>query len=81
MTSISADIDADDVLEQLSAPEVARLFKRHMPNQGVTVGPGMGEGDKASERFIEDAYLAAKALADCPPAIRDLFWHVHGRAI
>lgn len=81
MTSISVDIDADDILGQLSTREVEQLFKRHLPNQGVTVGPGLGEGDKTSERFVEAAYLAAKSFADCPQAIRDLMWHVHGRAI
>lgn len=75
------DIDADDVLEQLSEHEVAQLFKRHMPKLGVTVGQGMGEGDKVTDRYVEEAYLAAKSLADCPAAIRDLLWNVHGRAI
>lgn len=79
--SASIDVDADEVIEQLSAREVAELFKRHLPKQGLSVPMGSGDGDKRLDRYVEDAYRAAKSMPDCPPAIRDLFWHVHGRAI
>jgi hypothetical protein len=78
---VSVDIDPDDVLGQMDTKEVVELFEQHFPRQSVIVRQGMGDGDKPLSRFIEDAYLAAKAMPDCPPAIRDLLWHVHGRAI
>ena len=36
-------------------------------------------GDHA--RTIESAFLSAKSMPDCPQALKDLFWHVHGLAM
>lgn len=79
--SAEVEVDVDEVIERLSQKQVTELFKRHLPKQGVSVPQGSGDGDKRLDHYIEDAYRAAKAMPDCPAAIRDLFWHVHGRAI
>lgn len=78
---VSVDIDPGDVLGQMDETEIVELFEQHFPRQRVICRQGMGDGDKPLARFVEDAYLAAKAMPDCPPAIRELLWHVHGRAI
>jgi len=79
--SVSIDVDPDEVIEQLDDREKAELFQKHMPRESVVVRQGLGEGDKPLSRFVEDAYLAAKALPNLPRELADLFWHVHGRAI
>lgn len=80
--SAEVEVDVDDVIERLTQREVAELFKRHMPKQGVSVPPGVGEGDNArANTIIERAYIAARQMADLPREVADLFWHVHGRAI
>lgn len=75
-------IGPDDIAEALEhasmkdkAAIAAKLF-------GGGVPFGSGDGDMArAATVIERAFLAAKALPNCPPEIAELFWVVHGRAM
>jgi hypothetical protein len=78
---VNVPVDVDDLLSDLSDSELREVFEAHFPREKVIALQGMGDGDKPLSRTVEDAYLAAKALPDCPQPIRDLLWRVHGRAI
>lgn len=81
----AVDVDLEDVLEDYSEAEALATFERHFstraPAKGSSVPVGFGTGDPPPDRYIDAAYLAAKAMPDCPRPIADLFWHVHGRAL
>lgn len=79
--TMSVDADVDDVIERLTTKELTAVISKHLPKTGISVERGLGEGDPQVERFVENAFLAAKAMPDCPKAILDLLWHVHGKAI
>lgn len=81
-TEVEIDVTLKEIADQLTAEQLAEIIG-FMKNKGkpTSVPVGMGKGDPPEFRYIEAAYLAAKAMDNCPPAIRDLLWYVHGRAI
>ena len=79
--TVSAEVDVEDVIEDIPVTLLEKELKRRAPRTGLTVEHGMGEGDIQPQRYVESAFLAAKALPDCPQALKDMFWHVFGRAI
>ena len=81
-TEVDVDVDVRDVLNCLNDAEAIEVARIVLPRTGVAVPFGLGEGDTSiAERFVEQAYLAARRVPDLPREIADLFWHVHGRAI
>ena len=71
------EFDPGDYLHEVRTNElIAELARRDK-----VVPPGAGDGDISSSRRVEEAFIAAKAMPDCPQAIKDLFWYVHGRAM
>jgi hypothetical protein len=78
---VDVDVDANELLQQLEQEEVLDVLGKHLEQRGVDTPIGMGDGDPTRSRLIEQAFLAAKSLPDCPKPIRDLFYLVHGRAM
>lgn len=80
--SVDVEVDVYDVLESLEDHEIVEILgERKGSELALPVATGSGPGDPPPSRYVEAAFLAAKALPDCPPAIKDLFWHVFGRAL
>lgn len=76
MTTVSIDVDLNDVLSRLDDDEVRELLSDYGAPAFV------GEGDAARrEHIIERAYTVALNLPELPREIRDLFWLVHDRAL
>ena len=71
------EVDIECLVDSLDGEELVEIVK----DAGYDVRP-LGDGDSArAENLIERAYLAVRRMADVPAEVRDLFWHVHGRAI
>lgn len=68
-----AEVHVDDVIEKLTDDELLACVRARMPHSAAT--------DRQPEHYVEAAFLAAKALPNCPRELVDLFWHVHGRAM
>lgn len=80
--SVDAYVDPNDVLEGLREDDLIELFSRHVPDRGVLVPLGIGDGDLSQlQGCVDRAFEAARAMPDCPQAIKDLLWRIHGRAI
>ena len=71
-------VSAGEVLPQF--PEDA-LLDAYLKKRGTQRREGVKLMPAEKRRVIENAYLAAKRLADLPNEIKDLFWIVHGRAL
>ncbi len=71
-------VDVDEVLPKF--PEDA-LLDAYLKKRGTQRRVGVKLMPAEKRRVIENAYLAAKRLADLPNEIKDLFWIVHGRAL
>ena len=82
MPYVRVHIDADDVLEELSDSEIEEELKRRRKTVDLSVPLGAGDGDASFlRRLVDQAEFAARSLGDCPMPIKDLLWHVHGRAL
>jgi hypothetical protein len=79
--NVDVDVEIDSVLDALTDDDIVEIFKQRFPSRSVAVPQGAGDGDRQPQQYVEAAFLAAKALPDCPREISDLFWHVHGRAM
>ena len=73
MPSVYVEVEMDEFTDREILDEV-KARKLHIP-----CSPGEGD-DERRENLIERAFLAAKALPDCPRELSDMFWLVHGRA-
>lgn len=71
------EIDIEDYLHEVSTKHLVDELAR----RDKSVPRRMGDGDIPASRYVEEAFLAAKAMGECPQAIKDLLWHVHGRAM
>lgn len=71
------EIEIEEYLHEVSTKDLVE----ELASRDKSVPRGMGDGDTPASRYVEDAFLAAKAMGDCPQAIKDLLWHVHGRAM
>lgn len=82
MPYVSVHIDAEDVLEELSDTDIEKELKRRQKTLALSVPLGAGDGDATFlQRLVDQAEFAARGLPDCPAQIKDLLWHVHGRAL
>lgn len=74
-TEVAIEIDdlVDDVIEQASPETKAKIREAFSLDRAPT-------GSRL-DAIVEQAYNAARQMADLPREIRDLLWHVHGRAI
>ena len=82
-TSVEVELSMKDLAAELTDAQIREIIAIKA-GEGKATGatpPGLGKGDPPESRYIEAAYLAARGMADCPSPIRDLLWHVHGRAI
>ena len=75
---VVAEVDVHDMLEELDSWELD-LLERALKARAASGEKPTGDPD--ADKFVEQAYLVAKAMPACPPAFRDLLWRVHGRAI
>ena len=71
------DFDPEDYLSEVRT----EFLVAELDSRSKNVPRGQGDGDPPNFRYVEAAFIEAKALPDCPPAIKDLLWHVHGRAL
>lgn len=77
-TYVDIEVSLEEIVEKMDAEDKAEMLKL----LGQSVPFGLGDGDSARrDTTVERAYLAAKALPNCPRDLADLFWHVHGRAM
>ncbi|MBH1418074.1 hypothetical protein I5U33_07520 [Stenotrophomonas maltophilia] len=75
--TIDAEIDLDELVENLgptSKDYLASLLKV----EGETARAPDG---RTFEQIIEAAFYEARAMSPVPPALADLLWVVHGRAM
>ncbi|HBC50799.1 MAG TPA: hypothetical protein DC051_06195 [Stenotrophomonas maltophilia] len=75
--TVDAEIDLDDLVGNLGSASkdyLARLLKV----EGETARAPDG---RTFEQIIEAAFYEARAMSPVPPALADLFWVVHGRAM
>lgn len=73
---VDVDVSLDELAKNLTREDLA-----YMAQAKGCCAPGTGEGDPGADRYVDAAEAAARQLNDCPRAILDLLWHVHGRAI
>jgi hypothetical protein len=81
---IDTEVDMEDVLDSCSRDELRELIEKaqaRLYKTKASTVPEISEGPFAPERIVESAYLAARDMRECPAPLRDLLWHVHGRAI
>ncbi|ASE52244.1 hypothetical protein VK66_20450 [Stenotrophomonas maltophilia] len=75
--TVDAEIDLDDLVGNLGSASkdyLARLLKV----EGETARAPDG---RTFEQIIEAAFYEARAMSPVPPALADLLWVVHGRAM
>lgn len=75
--TVDAEIDLDDLVENLGPNS-----KEYLTNLLKVDGEAARAPDgRTFEQIIEAAFYEARALSPVPPALTDLFWVVHGRAM
>lgn len=75
--TVDAEIDLDDLIGNLGSASkdyLAGLLK--VEGEAARAPDG-----RTFEQVIEAAFNEARALPTVPPALADLFWVVHGRAM
>ncbi|OWQ58503.1 hypothetical protein CEE59_08565 [Stenotrophomonas maltophilia] len=75
--TVDAEIDLDDLVGNLGSASkdyLASLLKV----EGETARAPDG---RTFEQIIEAAFYEARAMSPVPPALADLLWVVHGRAM
>ncbi|HDS1148046.1 TPA: hypothetical protein QDZ88_002229 [Stenotrophomonas maltophilia] len=75
--NVDAEIDLDDLIENLS-PISRDYLAGLLKVEGETARAPDG---RTFEQIIEAAFNEARAMSSVPPALADLFWVVHGRAM
>ncbi|MEN5271877.1 hypothetical protein [Stenotrophomonas lactitubi] len=75
--NVDAEIDLDELVENLG-PNSKEYLTRLLKVDGETARAPDG---RTFEQIIEAAFYDARALPTVPPALADLFWVVHGRAM
>lgn len=75
--TIDAEIDLDELVENLGPTS-----KDYLAGLLTVKGEAARAPDgRAFEQIIEAAFYEARAMSPVPPALADLFWVVHGRAM
>ncbi|MBA0394901.1 hypothetical protein D7U98_05715 [Stenotrophomonas maltophilia] len=75
--TVDAEIDLDDLIANLGSASkdyLAGLLK-------VAGEAGRAPDGRTFEQVIEAAFNEVRAMSTVPPALADLFWVVHGRAM
>lgn len=75
--TVDAEIDLDDLVENLgpmSKDYLASLLK--IKGEAARAPDG-----RTFEQIIEAAFDETRAMSTVPPALADLFWVIHGRAL
>lgn len=76
---VEVAVDVDEVIRNMSDDEAREVARKAGAVPGAL---GFGQGDQARIRnIIDSAERALRAMPAVPPELKDLFWHVHGRAI
>lgn len=71
------EVSLDELADELDTQDITYIIQK----KGLRAPAGIGDGDPTADRYIEAAYRDVLAMSDCPQSVRDLLWHVHGRAI
>lgn len=75
--TVDAEIDLDDLVGNLGSAGKAYLSSL-LKVEGETARAPDG---RTFEQIIEAAFYETRAMPSVPPALADLFWVVHGRAM
>lgn len=75
--TIDAEIDLDDLVENLG-PNSKEYLTSLLKVDGEAARAPDG---RTFEQVIEAAFNEVRSMSTVPPALADLFWVVHGRAM
>lgn len=70
MPMVYVDVDLDDFDDDDLAQECK--------SRGISV---LADSLNDHAAIVERAYMKARQMTDLPAELKDLFWHVHGRAL